>query len=154
MNVLKKVQSWLRWPFKQLKHVWSWLRWPAPHRTVVVDELPDQFRDREIYLIGENGHFWCVAMLCPCGCSEIIQLNLVAGTRPLWTFELDSDTQAITLSPSIWRTVGCRSHFHMRLGRVQWSPPTEDLPPNQPDTQPNRQMIQRHHKTTSEPPSR
>ena len=121
MNALKQVQSWLRWPFKLLKHVWSWLQWPAPYRTVVVEELPEQFRDKEIYLIGENEHFWSVAMLCPCGCGEVIQLNLVAGTRPRWTFELDSNTQVITLCPSVWRTVGCHSHFNVRLGQVQWA---------------------------------
>lgn len=33
-------------------------------------------------------------------------------------------------------------------------PPTKYLPPDQPNPQPNRQMIQRHHKTASEPPSR
>ena len=111
MNVLKQICHWLRWFFTKK---------PAQHQTVVVEELPEQFRAREIYLIGENGHFWCIAMLCPCGCSEVIQLNLVAGTRPLWTFELDSGTQAITLRPSIWRTAGCHSHFCVRLGRVEW----------------------------------
>ena len=111
MNLLK--QLWFR-----LRRLFT--REPVPHRTVVVEDLPEQFRAGEIYLIGENGHFWCATMLCPCRCGEVIQLNLVAGTRPVWTCELDSDTQAITLRPSIWRTAGCRSHFFLRLGRVQW----------------------------------
>ena len=113
MNLLKKFWFWLRRLFA---------RESAPHRTVVMEDLPEQFRAGEIYLIGENGHFWCVTMLCPCRCGEVIQLNLVSGTRPIWRFELDSDTQAITLHPSIWRTAGCRSHFLLLLGRVKWCP--------------------------------
>ena len=137
MNVLKQVPSWLRWPFTLLKHVWSWLRWPVQHRTVMVEELPEQFRDNEIYLIGENEHFWCVAMLCPCRCGAVIQLNLVDGTRPRWTFELDSNTQVITLYPSVWRTVGCRSHFNVRLGRVQWAT-TNQAPSTKPTRSPTK----------------
>ena len=111
--------------FLALWSLWSWLRrlftkTPAPYRAVVAEDVPEQFRTRNVYLIGENGHFWCAAMLCPCGCGEVIQLNLVNGSRPRWRFELDPRTQAISLRPSIWRTVGCRSHFVLRRGRVQW----------------------------------
>ena len=79
--------------------------------------------------MGDNGHFSCAAMLCPCRCGQVIQLNLVVGTRPVWTVEIDSDTQAVTLRPSIWRTKGCRSHFLLRRGRVRWASRTgsEDL---------------------------
>ena len=86
----------------------------------MVEESPEELRRGEIYLVGENGHFSCVGMMCPCGCGEVIQLNLVAGTRPVWAVERDSDTGAVTLRPSIWRTSGCRSHFLVRGGRVQW----------------------------------
>ena len=119
------------------KKLWLWLRQilarePAPHRTIMVEDLPEEFRTGEIYLMGENGHFSCTAMMCPCGCGEVIQLNLVSGTRPVWTVELDSDTRAVTLWPSIWRTTGCRSHFLLRSGRVQWAshhPIHEAAPP-------------------------
>ena len=86
----------------------------------MVEESPEELRPGEIYLVGENGHVSCVGMMCPCGCGEVIQLNLVAGTRPVWAVERDSDTGAVTLRPSIWRTSGCRSHFLLRGGRVQW----------------------------------
>ena len=113
MNLIKKLWLWLRQILA---------REPAPHRTIMVKDLPEEFRAGEIYLMGENGHFSCAAMMCPCGCGKVIQLNLVAGTRPVWTVELDSDTRTVTLWPSIWRTTGCRSHFLLRSGRVQWAP--------------------------------
>lgn len=111
MSVIKRLWSWIRGLFAQE---------PARHRTVVVEDVPEQLRDGDVYLVGENGHFWCVALLCPCRCGEVIQLNLVKGTRPLWTFERESGTDAITLRPSVWRTNGCRSHFFLRAGRVRW----------------------------------
>lgn len=93
---------------------------PAPLRTVVVEDLPEQLRAGNVYLVGENGHFWCAALMCPCGCGVVILLNLVSTTRPVWTFELEYGAQTITLKPSVWRTAGCRSHFFLRSGRVQW----------------------------------
>ena len=86
----------------------------------MVEDVPERLRAGDVYLVGENGRFWCVALLCPCQCGEVIQLNLVTGTRPLWTFELEPHTRTITLRPSVWRTAGCRSHFFLRSGRVQW----------------------------------
>jgi hypothetical protein len=61
------------------------------------------------------------------GCGDIIQLNLVNGGRPRWRFELHLPTQTISLRPSIWRTVGCRSHFVLRRGHVHWVSGTESV---------------------------
>ena len=91
-------------------------------RTVVADDVPDDLLSGDVYLIGENGHFWFVVLLYPCGRGETILLNLVAESDPFWTFELELGTRAITLHPSVWRTAGCRSHFFLRSGRVQWCP--------------------------------
>ncbi|WP_394350709.1 DUF6527 family protein [Chitinophaga tropicalis] len=57
-------------------------------------------------------------MMCPCGCREQIHLNLVGKYRPCWSWSVDK--KRITLSPSIWRTAGCCSHFFLRRGQVQW----------------------------------
>ena len=66
MNLLTQLWRWLRRLFK---------RESTPYRTVVVKDIPKQFRAGEIYLIGENGYFWCAALLCPCRCSEVILLR-------------------------------------------------------------------------------
>jgi hypothetical protein len=88
-------------------------------RTVSVDELPDILKQGSLYLIGE-GTPWSVALLCPCGCGDVIQLSLLDTDSPRWRLSLDGD-KLPTLVPSIRRTKGCRSHFFLRRGRVIWS---------------------------------
>ena len=87
-------------------------------RSVAVDELPDSVAQRRLYLIG-NGVPRSAALLCPCGCGEVIQLSLLPDDSPSWTVSFDRDGLP-TLSPSVWRTKGCRSHFFLRHGRIVW----------------------------------
>jgi hypothetical protein len=89
------------------------------HRAVLVAELPRVLVPGTAYLIGEGEHRWAVALRCPCGCRETIQLNLVPEMRPRWTARVEDD-RTLSLSPSVWRQVGCRSHFVMNRGRVAW----------------------------------
>jgi hypothetical protein len=86
--------------------------------SVATDELPDSLAKHRLYLIG-NGVPWAGALLCPCGCGEVIQLSLLPDDSPSWTVSFDRDGFP-TLSPSVWRTKGCRSHFFLRHGRIAW----------------------------------
>src|SRR5689334_664379 len=85
-------------------------------RSIGVEELPETPKGRSLYLIG-NHNPWSVAFLCPCGCGELIQLSLLTCDSPSWSVTFDRDGFA-TLSPSVWRTKGCRSHFFLRQGTV------------------------------------
>jgi hypothetical protein len=87
--------------------------------TRIVLELPEALEPGINYLVGQREAPWQVALLCPCGCLEVIHLNLLPPGPPLWRVAQDSDG-ALTVSPSIWRTKGCRSHFWIRRGRVVW----------------------------------
>ncbi|WP_408306747.1 DUF6527 family protein [Paraburkholderia sediminicola] len=58
-------------------------------------------------------------MVCPCGCSDAIQLSMIQGQRPRWTLT-ERNMRCPTLAPSIDRTVGCKSHFFLRRGKIQW----------------------------------
>jgi hypothetical protein len=87
-------------------------------RGIAIDELPDSLEKQRLYLIGANSP-WSAALLCPCGCGEVIQLSLLADDSPSWTVSLDADGLP-TLSPSVWRTKGCRSHFFLRHGMIAW----------------------------------
>jgi hypothetical protein len=87
-------------------------------RSVAVDELPEILAPQRLYLIG-NGRPWSAAMLCPCGCGEAIQLSLLRDDSPSWTFNPDRDGLP-GLAPSVWRTKGCRSHFFLRHGLIEW----------------------------------
>ncbi|MGE5562807.1 MAG: DUF6527 family protein [Bacillota bacterium] len=84
-----------------------------------VDDKPESHRDGVLYLIGEGNEYWAAQMRCPCGCGDVIDLNLMESIRPRWTVSEEWDG-SITLHPSIWRNRGCRSHFFVRSGQVQW----------------------------------
>jgi hypothetical protein len=49
----------------------------------------------------------------------VIQLNLLPDAEPLWSLTKHRDG-TVTLSPSIWRQKGCRSHFFIRKGQIEW----------------------------------
>jgi hypothetical protein len=72
-----------------------------------------------VYVAGEEPHLWAAALLCPCGCGEVIHLNLLEDTSPSWKVRKNRDG-SITVMPSIWRTKGCHSHFFIRNGHVDW----------------------------------
>ncbi len=90
-----------------------------PYRSVRVEEMPDTVKPLTVYLCGEGEYLWAAAMLCPCGCKEVIQLNLLKTVRPRWSAQEHKDG-SVTLRPSIWRQKGCRSHFFVRNGRIDW----------------------------------
>jgi hypothetical protein len=92
---------------------------PQVFLAAVVDEIPDCLKPWTIYLAGERGHLWAATMICPCGCGESIQLNLLKQIRPSWTANQHPDG-TVSLMPSVWRQKGCRSHFFVRHGRVDW----------------------------------
>jgi len=60
-------------------------------------------------------------MLCPCGCGEELGMRVgkPVGTSPLWTLTVDAEGKP-TLNPSILHRAGCKSHFFLRNGRVDW----------------------------------
>ncbi len=103
---------------------WTWIRrWfqrkPVRFKTEHVEELPDQLEPATIYIAGEGAHLWFVAMICPCGCGETLHMNLQADTRPRWAVALNAN-DTVSLTPSVWRKVGCRSHFFFRESEVFW----------------------------------
>jgi hypothetical protein len=88
-------------------------------RAVAVEDPPQKLFQGRVYLIGEDGLYWCAMFLCPCGCGEAIRLNLLQQVRPNWTVQI-TDGSLVTLAPSVWRKVGCESHFFIRRGRIEW----------------------------------
>ena len=101
-------------------NLWSGLRaWFEPrYHAQAVEDVPDTLRDHTLYLVGE-GCPWQAAMQCPCGCGAVIQLSLLPNDHPRWRATLDRRARP-TLTPSVWRTTGCRAHFFLRDGRILW----------------------------------
>lgn len=115
----------LRWIWG---HVGGWFgsRRERPLKTLVVEELPDSLDAKTVYVAGENGHRWFVAMICPCGCGETLHMSLLADARPRWALTHHKDG-TISLTPSVWRQVGCRSHFFLVQGRIRWCRPASGV---------------------------
>ena len=94
-------------------------RRPRPLRAQRVEDLPDKLDSRNVYIVGEGEYIWFVAMLCPCGCGETLQMSALTGARPRWKVTEHTDS-TVSLDPSVWRKVGCCSHFFLRRGLIQW----------------------------------
>lgn len=89
------------------------------YKIVFVSEIPDSPESFRLYVAGENEYLWFAAMVCPCGCREVLYMNLQKDTRPCW--DLTSGHNASpSLHPSVWRQKGCYSHFWLKNGRVKW----------------------------------
>ena len=88
------------------------------YRVLFADELPDDISPFELHAIG-RGQPWLAAFKCPCGCGSIIQLSLLTYDSPRWALNVENDGTG-TLSPSVWRSQGCRSHFFVKRGMIIW----------------------------------
>ena len=62
----------------------------------------------QIALVRRGRLRWAV-FTCPCGCGELVSVNLDPRVGRAWRIRLKGE--AVSLSPSVWRTDGCRSHF-------------------------------------------
>lgn len=90
------------------------------YRWTRVAEPPDRLSPRIVYIVGQGGHLWSAEFLCPCGCGATVRLSLHKEGRPRWTVQTHRDGR-VSLSPSIWRKVGCRSHFFITDGLIKYA---------------------------------
>jgi hypothetical protein len=101
----------------------TWLRThrhePAEFRTLRVASMPEGPKPKVIYQIGDDECVWEAAMLCPCSCNQVIRLSLVKDARPSWRIQ-EFKNGEVTLLPSVWRTIGCKSHFIIYRSRILW----------------------------------
>lgn len=119
------MAAMIGWSRRLLAKFGAWLGayFSWPYRTVVLKEdLRTPLRARTLYVVQEDGFAEQAAMLCPCNCGRVLQMNLIPDERPCWQLIQHADGTA-TLHPSIWRKKDCRSHFWFRRGRVQWCRP-------------------------------
>lgn len=101
-----------------LQAAWAWLTRSRCWRVERLCDEPEALQPRVLYLVGEHEP-WVAVFKCPCGCEKGVRLNLLKGHRPRWTVTLNPNGIP-TVSPSINRQVGCRSHFFVMDGRVKW----------------------------------
>ncbi|MGO3181485.1 MAG: DUF6527 family protein [Aequorivita sp.] len=113
--LFKKLLNWILCLFK-VKEVNT----EKPYKIIIVSELPKIIFENEIYVEGNEAQkdYWYALLKCPCGCQENIMLNLMDDADPCWKLNLNDF--GISVSPSIWRTVDCKSHFWLRNSKVIW----------------------------------
>ncbi|WP_460970886.1 DUF6527 family protein [Spirosoma migulaei] len=92
---------------------------PVPYTYEHVRDFPDIWKARTVYLLGKPDQEWLAGMICPCGCGQPIELLLLETEWPRWKLTRHEDN-SLTLKPSIWRTAGCKSHFFLRKGNIEW----------------------------------
>ena len=110
-KILKKIKNFLWKYIPDHSH--------PTYKLVYCGDVPGTFNKETIYILGSNKFPWQIAFLCPCNCGDLIQLNLLKEARPSWNFKVDK-RKKITLKPSVWRKVGCKSHFLVQKGRIVW----------------------------------
>jgi len=86
---------------------------------VVEESLPSKLVEKYLYLVVEDGFEEYTALVCPCGCKKILYLNLIPDEKPCWKITIHKDKTA-SLQPSVWRKVGCHSHFWIKRGIIHW----------------------------------
>jgi hypothetical protein len=112
----------MNWLMEWIAFVIGWLRnwFGLPYRAIVRHgSLPSRHAPATVYLLHEDGEPWHASMICPCGCGATLEMNLLPDEKPVWTAAVEPDGSA-TLHPSVWRKVGCKSHFFVRKGRIVW----------------------------------
>lgn len=105
------MKNWIKNFFTQ------WLQ--SSYKVNFVDDLPDEIKNKTIYIVGTKENPWLINLQCPCGCQELIQLNLLKEASPCWFYRINRKGK-IDISPSIQRTVNCKSHFYVRNNKIVW----------------------------------
>lgn len=82
--------------------------------------INDQIRDKVLFIVGGKDYVKWIYIKCPCGCGDVLTLSLMKKNRPSWNLKVDKLSRA-TLYPSVWKKEGCRSHFWIRKGRLEWA---------------------------------
>lgn len=124
---MKKILDIYQW----LIETWNSL-WDFKSQTVDVkvdekkfivenaEDVPASIFDNTIFIIQDGNEPELLAFKCPCGCNENILLNLLKDAKPQWKFKINKKG-TIDIKPSIWRKIGCKSHFFIKNGIIEWA---------------------------------
>lgn len=86
----------------------------------LVPERPVRPKPHRLYVTQQQGEPAFGCLVCPCGCGDTLQLRFFGERRPRWSVTWDLRHKP-TVTPSVWRQSGCRSHFYLDAGRIRWS---------------------------------
>ncbi len=107
--MLKTIVSWLTSLFTKEKL----------YKAKFVDEMPKTFVPHTVYVLGNTKNQYLATILCPCGCKESLNMNLTPTAKPRWKLKFSND-KTVSFHPSLWKKSGCKSHFFLRDGKINW----------------------------------
>jgi len=87
----------------------------------------DSVRPGVFFRVMRNDQPKWALFLCPCGCRSVVTLSLQLAHRPHWTVR-ESKNRRPSMRPSVWRDIGCLSHFWVEDGRIYWCGDTGSPP--------------------------
>lgn len=96
---------------------------PARYSTAVLasqHEAMQAAKNGFVFAIVESGgrRKWAI-LRCPCGCGEVLTMNLMPTYRPRWEVRVNGSGDA-SLFPSVDSTK-CGAHFWVKHGRIVWA---------------------------------
>jgi hypothetical protein len=125
MSRFRPFLNWLRTNSTE-KNFKAWIaRQPLPLITFLeINDVEFPPSNEEIhpgifYRVMRNKAPKWALFLCPCGCRAVITLSLQLIHRPHWTVRASRNRRP-SMRPSVWRDIGCLSHFWIEDGRVYW----------------------------------
>jgi len=89
------------------------------YKSEYVSDIPKNPEPYKVYILGGAKNPFLAVIQCPCGCKELLHMNLLISRDPCWKLFVEDDS-SITFKPSLWKKTGCRSHFHLINGMVRW----------------------------------
>jgi hypothetical protein len=115
----------IRWFFRVLAWIWQRCRWRKRRRAfkgvIQLDSSVDPASEMaagKLVLIGPGEKPKWLRFKCPCGCGDVIALNLMVSHYPRWSVEIHKDG-TLTAMPSVDAKT-CGSHFWIRRNKVDW----------------------------------
>lgn len=91
------------------------------YKSEYVSDIPKKPEQYKVYILGGKKSPFLSVIRCPCGCGELLHMNLLNSRDPCW--ELFTDVNGyVTFKPSLWKKTGCKSHFYLTNGKVRWVP--------------------------------
>ena len=112
--------------FEKLRHfiasMWPWharRRFDSFNSVVTVEPTASTLpKPGQLLIVASGDKAKWVRMLCPCGCRELLALNLMGSHSPRWTTTRDV-ADRLTVHPSVHSTT-CGAHFFIRSNRIEW----------------------------------
>jgi len=69
-------------------------------------------------IVGNSGVVRNALLHCPCGCGDVLNINLDRRAGKAWRARVDA--YGLSVTPSVWRSTGCGSHFVVWRSEIWW----------------------------------